>query len=306
MSSPPEHGPADRHLGDRLAALVDGELSHDSRDRVLAHLATCPGCKAEADAQRALKSAFASTPPPAPSAGLLARLQGLPTTASAPPDGPEGPDAAGPLGRGLGGRALPGGEERPQAERAFALGLLPGGKDRDSLLAPATLDAQRGFRIHETARPHRGHRLAFAAAGAVSLAAFAIGGALSGLGTPSGGTGSPGTVAAGNGAPATSSLRPVSGRSDEESRGPRSQLAALSGSLGPVAPSGQLPPPGMPFLAPDPLSYPATPFSPDPVVVPAVSLLTLAPPTAPASDGTSPTPAPTAPPSVTDGAVSPR
>ncbi|MFE7603373.1 zf-HC2 domain-containing protein, partial [Streptomyces sp. NPDC057494] len=31
----------------RLAALVDGELGHDARERVLAHLATCARCKAE-------------------------------------------------------------------------------------------------------------------------------------------------------------------------------------------------------------------------------------------------------------------
>ncbi|MER5782063.1 zf-HC2 domain-containing protein, partial [Streptomyces mobaraensis] len=33
--------------GARLAALVDGELGHDARERVLAHLATCWTCKAE-------------------------------------------------------------------------------------------------------------------------------------------------------------------------------------------------------------------------------------------------------------------
>ncbi|MCW8220014.1 zf-HC2 domain containing protein, partial [Streptomyces griseolus] len=27
--------PAEQHLGDRLAALVDGELKHDARERVL-------------------------------------------------------------------------------------------------------------------------------------------------------------------------------------------------------------------------------------------------------------------------------
>ncbi|MER7156619.1 zf-HC2 domain-containing protein, partial [Streptomyces lydicus] len=70
--------PAEQHLGDRLAALVDGELGHDARERVLAHLATCGKCKAEADAQRRLKSVFAETAPPGPSAGLLARLQQLP------------------------------------------------------------------------------------------------------------------------------------------------------------------------------------------------------------------------------------
>ncbi|MGW4300043.1 zf-HC2 domain-containing protein [Streptomyces sp. NPDC004646] len=44
------------HLGDRLASLVNGELGHGARERVLAHLATCTRCKAEADAQRRLKA----------------------------------------------------------------------------------------------------------------------------------------------------------------------------------------------------------------------------------------------------------
>ncbi|MCB5166945.1 zf-HC2 domain-containing protein [Streptomyces bambusae] len=120
--------PAEQHLGDRLAALVDGELGHDARERVLAHLATCARCKAEADAQRQLKSMFVQSAQPAPSEGLLARLQGL-----------------------------------------------PGG---DPFSVPEYLPAE-GFRIHEVARPAaRGRRFAFAAAGAVSLAAIALGGAL--------------------------------------------------------------------------------------------------------------------------------
>ncbi|MFF9901752.1 anti-sigma factor family protein, partial [Streptomyces longispororuber] len=55
--------PVEQHLGDRLAALVDGELGHEARERVLAHLATCCKCKAEADAQRRLKSVFATAAP---------------------------------------------------------------------------------------------------------------------------------------------------------------------------------------------------------------------------------------------------
>ena len=74
--------PAEQHLGDRLAALVDGELGHDARERVLAHLATCAKCKAEADAQRRLKSVFATSAPP------LA-LRGLPRPAPRPSRGPQ-------------------------------------------------------------------------------------------------------------------------------------------------------------------------------------------------------------------------
>ncbi|MEU9253986.1 zf-HC2 domain-containing protein [Streptomyces sp. NPDC048270] len=138
--------PAEQHLGDRLAALVDGELNHDARERVLAHLATCAKCKAEADAQRRLKTMFVESAPPPLSAGLLARLQGLPGGGFDGPPGPGGPPAGDPL-----------------ATFAYAL-------------PPASRPQQEGFRIHEVGRPRR--RFAFAAAGAVSLAALALGGAM--------------------------------------------------------------------------------------------------------------------------------
>ncbi|WP_059013212.1 anti-sigma factor family protein [Streptomyces specialis] len=243
MTSAADTGPADHHLGESLAALVDGELSHDSRDRVLAHLATCPSCKAEVDAQRELKSVFAASPLPAPSDGLLARLQGLPSTAdesaSGEPQEPPGP--AGPPADAPGGRSSP-----------FGLGLLPGGRQRPPLLAPHGLGSARGFRIHEPGalRAHRGHRLAFAAAGAVSLAAFAIGGAMTTTGTggpATAGSATASSVAAGSGATPLSGARTVTGRSDEESRLPAvvttaqaAGLAVLSAPAGPIAPSGQL------------------------------------------------------------------
>jgi anti-sigma factor RsiW len=43
------------HLGDRLSALVDGELDGAERDRAHAHLAGCERCRAEAAELRALK-----------------------------------------------------------------------------------------------------------------------------------------------------------------------------------------------------------------------------------------------------------
>lgn len=178
--------PAEAHLGDRLAALVDGELKHDARDRVLAHLATCAKCKAEADAQRRLKSAFAMSASPSPSEGFLARLQGL-------PGGPGGDDTG--SGGPFGGRG-------PFADEFFP-GLRPSGGSTRADTAPSPLDgfgylpATHGstavlpggpasgsvFRIHEVARdadrsPWRGRRFAFAAASAVSLAAIALGGTL--------------------------------------------------------------------------------------------------------------------------------
>ncbi|MFJ6373705.1 MULTISPECIES: zf-HC2 domain-containing protein [Streptomyces] len=151
--------PAEQHLGDRLAALVDGELKHDARDRVLAHLATCARCKAEADAQRRLKTMFVESAPPPLSAGLLARLQGLPGGGLDDPSVPTGPG-------GPGRPADP--TDGPGADpfEAFTYGLPVAARPRP----------QDGFRIHEVGRPRR--RFAFVAAGAVSLAALALGGAL--------------------------------------------------------------------------------------------------------------------------------
>ncbi|MCX4548415.1 zf-HC2 domain-containing protein [Streptomyces sp. NBC_01387] len=171
--------PAEQHLGDRLAALVDGELKHDARERVLAHLATCAKCKTEADAQRRLKSVFAETAPPPPSEGLLARLQGL-------PGGPGGDD---PRSGGMfGGRFADGffGPGRPDdgrssGPRVDTFGYVPAGHGATALPGGGP---DSGFRIHPVGRTDqersawRGRRFAFAAASAVSLAAIALGGTL--------------------------------------------------------------------------------------------------------------------------------
>ncbi|WP_446042432.1 zf-HC2 domain-containing protein [Streptomyces albidoflavus] len=161
--------PVEQHLGDRLAALVDGELGHEARERVLAHLATCCKCKAEADAQRRLKSVFATAAPPPPSESFLARLQGLPAA------GPEGPTGSG-SGFGAG----------PPFGSSADFGMAPG-PFRYAPVTPVGPDEPRsGFRIHDLGRAEaersasRGRRFAFAAAGAVSLAALALGGVAAG------------------------------------------------------------------------------------------------------------------------------
>ncbi|WP_030688546.1 anti-sigma factor [Streptomyces globisporus] len=155
--------PAEHHLGDRLAALVDGELGHDARERVLAHLATCARCKAEADAQRRLKSVFASAAPPPPSEGFLARLQGL-------PGGPGEPGG-------------PGGPRGPLEELLGAGGVKSDGFATAAVVTPHPDTPGAGFRIHAvgnrpSATSGRGRRFAFAAASAVSFAAIALGGTL--------------------------------------------------------------------------------------------------------------------------------
>jgi len=62
------------HLGDRLSALVDGELSHDERDRLYVHLAACEECRAEAAALRALKRRVGALEDPAMDTTLFGRL----------------------------------------------------------------------------------------------------------------------------------------------------------------------------------------------------------------------------------------
>jgi anti-sigma factor RsiW len=62
------------HLRDLVAALIDGELTHEERDRALAHLASCSACRSEVAAHRVLKERLAAAQPPMPSAGLLAQL----------------------------------------------------------------------------------------------------------------------------------------------------------------------------------------------------------------------------------------
>jgi anti-sigma factor RsiW len=61
------------HLGDRLSALVDGELDGAERDRAHAHLAGCPQCRAEAAELRALKQKLGSLKPSAPAEAAMTR-----------------------------------------------------------------------------------------------------------------------------------------------------------------------------------------------------------------------------------------
>lgn len=106
------------HLGEVVAALVDGELDHDARERAQRHLAHCADCRAEVEAQRRLKAALSGlAPAPAPDA-LTARLVALQvpgTDRLAAPPGPVRPatvrpatvrPAAGPGHRRPRGRGL--------------------------------------------------------------------------------------------------------------------------------------------------------------------------------------------------------
>lgn len=83
-------------LGEKAAALVDGELGHAARERAQRHLAHCAECRAEVEAQRRLKASLASlASAPVPPSDLSARLLALPVPgtdrASCGPLRPAGP-----------------------------------------------------------------------------------------------------------------------------------------------------------------------------------------------------------------------
>ncbi|SRR5208337_1301831 len=61
------------HLGDRLSALVDGELDGAELDRAHAHLAGCEPCRSEAAELRALKQKLRSLTTGAPAEAAMTR-----------------------------------------------------------------------------------------------------------------------------------------------------------------------------------------------------------------------------------------
>lgn len=68
------------HLGQRLSALIDGELDASERERVLIHMARCGSCRDEVAALRMLKrrmSALGEAAAGAAGAALTGRLIGL-------------------------------------------------------------------------------------------------------------------------------------------------------------------------------------------------------------------------------------
>ncbi|MFJ8359129.1 zf-HC2 domain-containing protein [Streptomyces sp. NPDC093984] len=235
MSGSRRPTPAEQHLGDRLSALVDGELGHEMRERVLAHLATCAKCKAEADAQRRLKNVFAEAAPPPPSESFLARLQGLPTGGDVDGGGT-------PLGGGGFGRRLQSSTGLPARPGVFGVrgepfGYVPSGphaaalspSDSRALRGDRVLPEDGGFRIHpvgrqESERPaSRGRRFAFVAAGAVSLAALALGG-VSGVGGDTG-------VEARGGSGAGSNVTPMRSPGTGGVTSPETQRRRSTGAL---------------------------------------------------------------------------
>ncbi|HEX8002260.1 MAG TPA: hypothetical protein VF519_06160 [Mycobacteriales bacterium] len=114
------------HLDDLTAALVDNELSHDARDRALAHITRCDECRGEVDAQRRLKALLMNQPDPDVPAGLTARLLDVARTAGGPntPDVVRGASTvAGPPRRRVARRPAERASLRTRAATYSALGV---------------------------------------------------------------------------------------------------------------------------------------------------------------------------------------
>lgn len=153
----------DPHLGDRLAALADGDLGHDARDRALAHVAECAPCLSALEAERRLKSRLAGLGnPPVPDT-LTSRLLAL-------ADAETGP-------------SLPPGTNRPPRGRRVAVLSRPGRTVVRRSSRPAGRDDAR------TPRGRRARVTAFAG-GVLSVAGVALGSAFV-LGAPTTPAGSP-------------------------------------------------------------------------------------------------------------------
>ncbi|MFC5749403.1 anti-sigma factor family protein [Actinomadura rugatobispora] len=145
-------------LGERLTALVDGELGHEERDRAHAHLAVCERCRSEADSLRKLKGrlrGLGGLPPSdgaddLPSGDFMARLRGLAQ--------PEGGGLPGE--RGLPGEGSPGDRRRDHDD-------FPGRRGPDDAPSPAPRTRpQRGLGASSTSARPRDNR----PAGRVALA----------------------------------------------------------------------------------------------------------------------------------------
>lgn len=68
------------HLGEDIAAYVDGQLSPEAASKADAHFARCERCRRSLDQQRNLKARMGGTACPTPPPTLLASLEDVPQT----------------------------------------------------------------------------------------------------------------------------------------------------------------------------------------------------------------------------------
>ncbi|MFD0900667.1 anti-sigma factor family protein [Actinomadura sediminis] len=178
-------------LGERLTALVDGELGHDERERAHAHLAVCARCRAEAATLRSLKGrlrGLGGAPEPGaddlPTDDFLTRLRALGETAapsgSPPPGASEVPDPF----------AIPGrsGEPGPHGEPGGPFGEPPATRGRPARPRRSSGRPSRPVRAAAFAGPRDTRPAGHAAALARPRRRFLVMGAATlalGLGTAS-------------------------------------------------------------------------------------------------------------------------
>lgn len=131
------------HLGERVSALVDGELNHHERERALAHLTFCADCRHEVESMRALKSRLRSLDTPAMPADLTMSLLRM-----AEPGGPLPPRERPFPSRTFGGVPIPGPhtiaplDNRPRRDAGGgASGPGRGGRRRSAYVAVGVVSA---------------------------------------------------------------------------------------------------------------------------------------------------------------------
>jgi len=81
------------HLGNQVAAFVDGQLDYPRRERALEHLSGCAECRAAVEQQRWVKNRVQTLPSAEPSANLLSALTHVREEPAwpAPPQAPRWP-----------------------------------------------------------------------------------------------------------------------------------------------------------------------------------------------------------------------
>ncbi len=159
------------HLGNRLSALIDGELSAAERDRIHAHLAGCAQCRAEANDLRALKRRMRGLGETPPSDALTQRLISI-----AEPGAPVPPRRRARRMTGSSSRPRPG--FRTVSGAGAGLGSVPGSA---AGAGPASRPPGRPAPArHPRHRRHRGRYLALGVVSCVfaglSVTAFTMGG----------------------------------------------------------------------------------------------------------------------------------
>lgn len=176
------------HLGERLSALVDGELGTAEHERALIHLAKCEPCRVEADMTRRLKRRLTGLCEPEPDMDFLGRLSSLSHASSTDSDssGPQGP--AGPTGGWGFGSSPPLGSSRPIGGFPWGGPLAAEAVSPEPAAAPAEptrparparAPRRRGERLAQFLPPFPGGRYAvagFAVATALLGTAFVAGG----------------------------------------------------------------------------------------------------------------------------------